>query len=123
MGDLEKEMLIAEEWWATQTGSSYTDRNEVGGRNMEDKMQEGTCSHSKKPVPKYACMEETSFWYNQIKYRRILDGINKKGGTTVITRDWEGRLIVGRNSTCRDIGAMNLEAKRILQAAQLALRY
>lgn len=47
----------------------------------------------------------------------------KKDGTGVIARDWEGRIIVGRNSTCGDMSAKNLEAKAILQAVQLAVFY
>lgn len=39
----------------------------------------------------------------------------------MIERDLEGRILTGRNTTCKDMSAKNLEAKEILQAVELVV--
>lgn len=44
-----------------------------------------------------------------------------KGGTGVIARDCDGRIIVRRNTTYKDVNIKNLEGKTIFQAVELVV--
>lgn len=44
-----------------------------------------------------------------------------KGGTRVVARDWEGKIIVRKNSTSKDTSAKNLEAKVIYHVVELVI--
>lgn len=46
-----------------------------------------------------------------------------KEGTCVVARDWERRIIVGRNTTSKDISAKKLEVKVIYQDLELAIHH
>lgn len=47
----------------------------------------------------------------------------RKGGTGVVARNWEGRIIIGRNTISKDTSAKNLEANAIFPAVELTIHH
>lgn len=116
-------MSSNEEWRTTSNRGSHTAVTKLADATSRTRRRRAATATTGGTDRNAQVWERPTFGTVKINTGASWMKATEKGSTGVIARDWEGRIVVGRNSTSTNTSAKNLKAKEILQAVQFAVQH